>query len=98
MKAAPESKCSGPERVSRFVSVAVLPVPGWRFSAGDAAAGMQQNWAAQPGNSAPAQAYAQPGYTGWRYAPAACKRRTSYKLAGILSGIGALLAVSPFLA
>ena len=26
------------------------------------------------------------------------KRRVSYKLAGILSGIGALLAVSPFLA
>lgn len=61
--------------------------------------GMQQNWAAQPGNGAPAQAYAQPGYTGYGYAPAApVKRRVSYKLAGILSGIGALLAVSPFLA
>jgi len=62
--------------------------------------GMQQNWAAQPGNGAPAQeGYAQPGYTGYGYAPAApVKRRTSYKLAGILSGIGALLAVSPFLA
>ena len=61
--------------------------------------GMQQNWAAQPGNGAPAQGYAQPGYTGYGYAPAApVKRRTSYKLAGILSGIGMLLAVSPFLA
>lgn len=61
--------------------------------------GIQQNWAAQPGNGVPAQAYAQPGYTGYGYAPAApVKRRTSYKLAGILSGIGALLAVSPFLA
>ena len=56
--------------------------------------GMQQNWAAQPGNGAPAQAYAQPGYTGYGYAPAApVKRRTSYKLAGILSGIGALLEI-----
>ena len=61
--------------------------------------GMQQNWAAQPGNGVPAQAYAQPGYAGYGYAPAApVKRRTSYKLAGILSGIGTLLAVSPFLA
>lgn len=61
--------------------------------------GMQQNWAAQPGNGVPAQAYAQPGYAGYGYAPAApVKRRTSYKLAGILSGIGMLLAVSPFLA
>lgn len=61
--------------------------------------GIQQNWAAQPGNGVPAQAYAQPGYAGYGYAPAApVKRRTSYKLAGILSGIGMLLAVSPFLA
>ena len=62
--------------------------------------GMQQNWATQPGNGAPAQeGYAQPGYAGYGYAPAApVKRRTSYKLAGILSGIGMLLAVSPFLA
>lgn len=61
--------------------------------------GMQQNWAAQPGNGVPAQAYAQPGYACYGYAPAApVKRRTSYKLAGILSGIGTLLAVSPFLA
>lgn len=61
--------------------------------------GMQQNWAAQPGNGVPAQAYEQPGYAGYGYAPAApVKRRTSYKLAGILSGIGMLLAVSPFLA
>lgn len=61
--------------------------------------GMQQNWAAQPGNGAPAQGYAQPGYTGYGYAPVApVKRRVSYKLAGILSGIGMLLAVSPFLA
>lgn len=61
--------------------------------------GMQQNWAAQPGNGVPAQAYEQPGYAGYGYAPAApVKRRVSYKLAGILSGIGMLLAVSPFLA
>ena len=61
--------------------------------------GMQQNWAAQPGNGVPAQAYEQPGYAGYGYAPMApVKRRVSYKLAGILSGIGALLAVSPFLA
>lgn len=61
--------------------------------------GMQQNWAAQPGNGVPAQAYEQPGYAGYGYAPTApVKRRVSYKLAGILSGIGALLAVSPFLA
>lgn len=61
--------------------------------------GMQQNWATQPGNGVPAQVYAQPGYSGYGYAPAApVKRRVSYKLAGILSGIGALLAVSPFLA
>ena len=60
---------------------------------------MPQNWAAQPGNEAAAQGYAQPGYTGYGYAPMApVKRRVSYKLAGILSGIGALLAVSPFLA
>ena len=61
--------------------------------------GMQQNWAAQPGNEAAAQGYAQAGYAGYGYAPMApVKRRVSYKLAGILSGIGALLAVSPFLA
>lgn len=61
--------------------------------------GMQQNWAAQPGNGAAAQGYAQAGNAGYGYAPMApVKRRVSYKLAGILSGIGALLAVSPFLA
>lgn len=61
--------------------------------------GMQQNWAAQPGNGAAAQGYAQAGHAGYGYAPMApVKRRVSYKLAGILSGIGALLAVSPFLA
>ncbi len=61
--------------------------------------GMQQNWAAQPGNEAAAQGYAQAGNAGYGYAPMApVKRRVSYKLAGILSGIGALLAVSPFLA
>lgn len=61
--------------------------------------GMPQNWAAQPGNEAAAQGYAQAGYAGYGYAPMApVKRRVSYKLAGILSGIGALLAVSPFLA
>lgn len=61
--------------------------------------GIQQNWAAQPGNGAAAQGYAQAGYAGYGYAPMApVKRRVSYKLAGILFGIGALLAVSPFLA
>lgn len=56
--------------------------------------GIQQNLAAQPGNGAAAQGYAQAGY-----APMApVKRRVSYKLAGILFGIGVLLAVSPFLA
>lgn len=61
--------------------------------------GMPQNWAAQPGNEAAAQGYAQAGNAGYGYAPMApVKRRVSYKLAGILSGIGALLAVSPFLA
>ncbi|EJN46371.1 hypothetical protein HMPREF1137_0525 [Actinomyces sp. ICM39] len=53
----------------------------------------------QPGNGAAAQGYAQAGNAGYGYAPMApVKRRVSYKLAGILSGIGALLAVSPFLA
>lgn len=61
--------------------------------------GIQQNWAAQPGNGAAAQGYAQAGYAGYGYAPMApVKRRVSYKLAGILFGIGVLLAVSPFLA
>lgn len=60
---------------------------------------MPQNWAAQPGNEAAARGYAQAGNAGYGYAPMApVKRRVSYKLAGILSGIGALLAVSPFLA
>lgn len=55
--------------------------------------------AAQLGNEAAAQGYAQAGNAGYGYAPMApVKRRVSYKLAGILSGIGALLAVSPFLA
>ena len=53
----------------------------------------------QPGNGAAAQGNAQAGYAGYGYAPMApVKRRVSYKLAGILSGIGALLAVSPFVA
>ena len=73
--------------------------PPYQQQGGVPPQGMQQNWAAQPGNGVPAQAYAQPGYAGYGYAPAApVKRRTSYKLAGILSGIGTLLAVSPFLA
>lgn len=56
---------------------------------------MQQNWPAQPA----AQGYPQGGYAGSGYGPVVpVKRRTSYKLAGILSGIGTLLAVSPFLA
>lgn len=61
--------------------------------------GIQQNWAAQPGNGAAAQGYAQARDAGYGYAPMApVKRRVSYKLAGILFGIGVLLAVSPFLA
>lgn len=53
----------------------------------------------RPGNGAAAQGNAQAGYAGYGYAPMApVKRRVSYKLAGILSGIGALLAVSPFVA
>ena len=73
--------------------------PSYQHQGGVSPQGMQQNWAAQPGNGVPAQAYEQPGYAGYGYAPAApVKRRTSYKLAGILSGIGMLLAVSPFLA
>ena len=58
-----------------------------------------QQPAGQPGNEAATQGYAQAGNAGYGYAPMApVKRRVSYKLAGILSGIGALLAVSPFLA
>lgn len=58
-----------------------------------------QQPAGQPGNEAAAQGYAQAGNAGFGYAPMApVKRRVSYELAGILSGIGALLAVSPFLA
>lgn len=74
--------------------------PSYQHQGGVSPQGMQQNWATQPGNGAPAQeGYAQPGYAGYGYAPAApVKRRTSYKLAGILFGIGMLLAVSPFLA
>ena len=61
--------------------------------------GVPPQGAMQPGNEAAAQGYAQAGYAGYGYAPMApVKRRVSYKLAGILSGIGALLAVSPFLA
>lgn len=61
--------------------------------------GVPPQGAMQPGNGAAAQGYAQAGNAGYGYAPMApVKRRVSYKLAGILSGIGALLAVSPFLA
>lgn len=61
--------------------------------------GVPPQGAMQPGNEAAAQGYAQAGYAGYGYAPMApVKRRVSYKLAGILSGIGALLAVSPFVA
>ena len=61
--------------------------------------GVPPQGAAQPGNEAAAQGNAQAGYAGYGYAPMApVKRRVSYKLAGILSGIGALLAVSPFVA
>ena len=61
--------------------------------------GVPPQGATQPGNEAAAQGYAQAGNVGYGYAPMApVKRRVSYKLAGILSGIGALLAVSPFLA
>lgn len=73
--------------------------PSYQHQGGVPPQGMQQNWAVQPGNGAAAQGYAQAGYAGYGYAPMApVKRRVSYKLAGILSGIGALLAVSPFLA
>lgn len=61
--------------------------------------GVPPQGAMQPGNGAAAQGNAQAGYAGYGYAPMApVKRRVSYKLAGILSGIGALLAVSPFVA
>ena len=61
--------------------------------------GVPPQGAAQPGNEAAAPGYAQAGNAGYGYVPMApVKRRVSYKLAGILSGIGALLAVSPFLA
>ena len=61
--------------------------------------GVPPQGAMQPGNGAAAQGHAQAGNAGYGYAPMApVKRRTSYKLAGILSGIGMLLAVSPFLA
>ena len=61
--------------------------------------GVPPQGAGQPGNEAAAQGYAQAGNAGYGYAPMApVKRRVLYKLAGILSGIGALLAVSPFLA
>ena len=61
--------------------------------------GVPPQGAAQLGNEAAAPGYAQAGNAGYGYAPMApVKRRVSYKLAGILSGIGALLAVSPFLA
>lgn len=61
--------------------------------------GVPPQGAMQPGNEAAAQGNAQAGYAGYGYAPMApVKRRVSYKLAGILSGIGALLAVSPFVA
>ena len=56
-----------------------------------------QGYSTAPQGFAPG--YAQAGNAGYGYAPMApVKRRVSYKLAGILSGIGALLAVSPFLA
>lgn len=61
--------------------------------------GVPPQGAMQPGNGAAAQGNAQAGNAGYGYAPMApVKRRVSYKLAGILSGIGALLAVSPFVA
>ena len=61
--------------------------------------GVPPQGAMQPGNGAAAQGNAQAGHAGYGYAPMApVKRRVSYKLAGILSGIGALLAVSPFVA
>lgn len=54
---------------------------------------MQQNWSAQPA----AQVYPQGGYTG--SGPVApVKPRKSFKAAGILFGVGLLLALSPFIA
>ena len=54
---------------------------------------MQQNWPAQPA----AQGYPQGGYVG--YGPVApVKPRKSFKAAGILFGVGLLLALSPFIA
>jgi len=54
---------------------------------------MQQNWPAQPA----AQGYPQGGYAS--YGPVApVKPRKSFKAAGILFGVGLLLALSPFIA
>ena len=54
---------------------------------------MQQNWSAQPA----AQVYPQGGDTG--SGPVApVKPRKSFKAAGILFGVGLLLALSPFIA
>ena len=52
---------------------------------------MQQNWPAQP--------VAQGGYVSSGYGPVApVKPRKSFKAAGILFGVGLLLALSPFIA
>ena len=57
--------------------------------------GMQQNWVGQPA----VQGYPQGGYAGSGYGPVApVKRRKSFKAAGILFGVGLLLALSPFIA
>ena len=56
---------------------------------------MQQNWPAQP----VAQGYPQGGYVSSGYGPVApVKPRKSFKAAGILFGVGLLLALSPFIA
>ena len=56
---------------------------------------MQQNWPAQP----VAQGYPQGGYVSSGYGPVApVKPRKSFKAAGMLFGVGLLLALSPFIA
>ena len=56
---------------------------------------MQQNWPAPP----VAQGYPQGGYVSSGYGPVApVQPRKSFKAAGILFGVGLLLALSPFIA
>ena len=58
---------------------------------------MQQSWGQMPGDAGMQAGFPQPGPG--VYGPAApARRRTSYKLAGILLVVGLLFAVSPFIA